>query len=351
MLKLSKEQTRSKNMKINKRKIFALLISLAFLVLIFYKMDWGKLLQTFKLFDLKNLWIIVPTYISTLYLRGIRWKSLLLDKPKYSAYNLGAVFTVGSMLNIFLPARAGDVYRAYYLGATKQEKKMKIFGSIILERTLDGICVFLILIGAVLIYSKQQWMLNLAYAIGALFIGSFVIFYLIFKFNKVDFICEKLITISSKLPQVISKHLIKLIEGINIHTNSFMEGFEVLNSLKYTNQAFLMSIIIWLIECWVAFLIINSFHLSLGFSAALFVISLISFSTMIPSTSVFLGPYQYAYILALGIYNVDKSTALAISTVHQGILMLILSAIGGFYLLKFNLSLKNNTINDYNEAK
>jgi len=326
----------------SKKKIIALLITLAFLGLIFYKMDWVKLLQTFKTFDLKNLWTIIPMYISTLYLRGIRWKSLLLDKPKYSAYNLGAVFTVGSMLNIFLPARAGDVYRAYYLGATQQEKKMKIFGSIILERTLDGIMVFLILLWAVLEYSNQQWMMNLSYMIGVLFIGSFVAFYLIFKFNKVDFICEKLIKICSKSPKWLGNPLTKIIESLNIHINSFMEGFEVLDSFKYTTQAFVMSAIIWLIECYVAFLIINSFPVNLGFSAALFVISLISFSTMIPSTSVFLGPYQYAYILALGIYGIDKSTTLAISTVHQGILMIILTVIGGFYLLKFNMSLKNN---------
>ena len=81
--------------------------------------------------------------------------------------------------------------------------------------------------------------------------------------------------------------------------------------------------------------------MGLGFAASLFVISLISFSTMIPSTSVFLGPYQYAYILALGIFGVQKSTTLAISTVHQGILVLILVAIGGYYLLKFNISVKD----------
>lgn len=329
----------------SRKKIFALLVSLTLLGLIFYKIDLLKLIQTFKMFELKNLLKIIPVYILTLYLRGIRWKFLLLNNPKYSAYNLGAVFTVGSMLNIFLPARGGDVYRAYYLGREKQEKKMKLFGSIILERTLDGICVFLILLWAALLYYNQPWVINLTYMIGALFIGSFFIFYLIFKFNKVDFICEKLAKLSSKLPEIISKPLIKLIEAVNTHTNSFMEGFEVLDSVKYSSQAFIMSIIIWLIECYVAFMIINSFHINLGFSAALFVISLISFSTMIPSTSVFLGPYQYAYILALGIYNIDKSTALAISTVHQGILMIILSVIGGFYLIKFNLSL-NNTKND-----
>lgn len=325
-----------------KKKIIALLFSLVFLVLIFYKIDFTKLVETFKQFDLKKLWIIVPVYVSTLYLRGVRWKSLLLRNPKYSSLNLGEVFTVGSMLNIFLPARAGDVYRAYYLGSTKEEKKMKLFGSIILERTMDGICVFMILLTAVLLYSKQPWILNLSYLIGTLFIGSFVAFYLIFKFNKVDYICEKLIHFSRKLPSFISEKLVSLIEKVNIHSNSFIEGFEVLNSMKYTIQAFAMSLIIWMIECYVAFLIINSFHLSLGFAAALFVISLISFSTMIPSTSVFLGPYQYAYILALGIFSVDKSTALAISTVHQAILMLILSVIGLFYMFKFNFSLKSD---------
>lgn len=324
-----------------KRKIVALLITFLLLGLIFYKIDWGKLIQTFKMFDFQTLWVIVPLYISTLYFRGVRWKQLLCWNPKYSSYDLGTLFTAGSMLNIFLPARAGDFYRAYYLGDKKQEKKMKIFGNIILERTFDGICVFLILLAAVLLYCNQPWIMNITYMIGALFIGSFIVFYLIFKFNKIDFVCEKLIYFSEKLPHFVSSPIIKLIEGAQKHIGSFMEGFEVLDSVKYSSQAFLMSVFIWLIECYVAFLIINSFHINLGFSAALFVISLISFSTMIPSTSVFLGPYQCAYILALGIYNVDKSTALAISTIHQGILMIILTIIGGFYLLKFNYSASN----------
>ena len=120
-----------------------------------------------------------------------------------------------------------------------------------------------------------------------------------------------------------------------------MEGFEVLDSLKYSLIAVASSFVIWGIEAYVAFLILESFDLGLGFAASLFVISLISFSTMIPSTSVFLGPYQYAYILALGIFGVQKSTTLAISTVHQGILVLILVVIGMYYLLKFNISIKD----------
>ena len=218
---------------------------------------------------------------------------------------------------------------------------MKVLGSIILERTLDGISVFLILLAAVLLYCKQQWILSLSYGIGALFIGSLLVFYLIFKFNKIDQICGKLKELTSVLPLQVHESANNIIDKCCDYSNSFMEGFQVLNNWKYSIISVITSFTIWGIEAYVAYLILDSFNLGLGFAASLFVISLISFSTMIPSTSVFLGPYQYAYILALNIFGIEKSTTLAISTVHQGILVLILTILGGYYLLKFNISIKD----------
>ena len=325
----------------SKRKIVALVVTIALLVLIFHKINWHELIITFKNFNFKNLWAIVILYILAMFLRGIRWKALLMNDPRYSWINLGEIFIVGSMLNIFLPARAGDLYRAYYLGSVKNEKKMKVFGSIILERTLDGISVFAILLAAVLMYCKHAWILNIAYSIGALFIGSLAVFYVIFKFNKIDVICNWMIKLLNYLPKKLANLSEGFVQKIFGYSKSFMEGFEVLDSFKYSSIAFVSSFLIWGIEAYVAFLMINSFNLGLGFAASLFVISLTSFSTMIPSTSVFLGPYQYAYILALGIFGVQKSTTLAISTVHQAILMIVLTILGMYYLFKFNISIKD----------
>lgn len=333
-----------------KRRFAALFITVGLLAVVFYKINWGELLQTFKDFDFKNICLIVPFYVLTLYLRGIRWKALLLNNSKYSPLHLGEVFTVGSMLNVFLPARAGDVYRAYYLGMIKGEKKMKVFGSIILERTLDGISVFLMLLAAILLYCKQDWILHVAYGIGAIFIGSLIFFYVVFKFNKIDAISSYCISLAQNLPNNLSKKIITLIEKISNHTKSFMEGFEVLDYWNYWLIACFSSFVIWGIEAYVAYLIVDSFTLGLGFSAGLFVLSLISFSTMIPSTSVFLGPYQVAYIMALGIFGIQKSTALAVSTVHQGLLMIMLTVIGGYFLLKFNISMKDIQNNEADKS-
>ena len=325
----------------SKKKIIALFITLVLLGAIFYKIDWSELIRTFKDFDFKNIWQIIIFYVLTLYIRGIRWKALLLNDKKYSSLHLGEVFTVGSMLNIFLPARAGDVYRAYYLGSVKGEKKMKVFGSIILERTLDGISVFFMLLIAILLYCKQQWILHIAYGIGALFIGSLAVFYVIFKFDKIEEICGWFSNLARRLPQKAAEPSTRAVEKVCCYTKSFMEGFTVLDYPKYWFIACVTSVLVWGIEAYVAYLIVDSFGLGLGFSAGLFVLSLISFSTMIPSTSVFLGPYQVAYLMALGIFGIEKSTALAVSTVHQGILIIILTVLGGFYLLKFNISMKD----------
>ena len=324
-----------------KRKIFALVVSLAFLVLIFYKIDLSELVNTFKNFDCKNLIWIVLFYVLSLCVRGVRWKALLLNDSKYSSLGLAEIFTVGSMLNVFLPARAGDVYRAYYLGTVKEERKMKVLGSIILERIFDGICVFLILLFAVLMYCRQKWILQLSYGIGALFIGALLVFYLIYKFDKIDWIFAQISKIFKPLPEKFALPLLNFTDKVRNYMNSFMQGFQVLDSLKYTLISLVSSFIVWGLEAYVAYLIVDSFDLGLRFAAALFVISLTSFSTMIPSTSVFLGPYQYAYILALGIFSIEKSTSLAVSAIHQAIYMIILTVLGGYYLLKCNISIKD----------
>lgn len=320
------------NMK--KKQIILLIITIIFLVMVFNKVDFAEILATIKKFEFKYLASIIGIFLLSLYTRGIRWKFLLMNDKRYSAFNLAEIFTVGNMLNIFLPARAGDVYRAYHLGEEKGEKKLKIFGTIILERLFDGIAMFCILLCAILLYSSAKWILNLTLAIGATFIIATLTFYLIFKYNKSRQVAG---AISAKIPSAKIQHFIK---RITTYLNIFIKGFSAFKRPEYMLLILALSFLAWGLESIVACLIINSFGLNLGILAGIFVLTLTSFSTMIPSTSVLVGPYQAAYLLALGLFGVDKSQALAISAVHQIILITIFSLVGGICLLKFNLSSK-----------
>ena len=321
----------------NKKKLLVLIVTLVIFGFIFYKIDFVKVVETFKNFNSKYLIHIVILYITTLVLRGFRWKYLLNNDNKYSVLDLAKVFTVGSMLNSFVPARAGDLYRAYYLGSVAQENKVKIFGSVILERIFDGVSVFVILMLTVANTFASGLILKLTYATGVLFLGSLILFYLLVKFHDNEPFINRIEDLIHRLPQKIEAFAEKLFKLLT----SFVDGFRVLENSTNAIVALAFSFGIWLIEAFIAYMLIISFGFKIDFYSGLYVMALTSFSTVIPSASVFLGPYQIAYILALGIFGIGKSQAIAVSAVHQGIFMIILAVIGIFYLIKFNVKLSD----------
>ncbi len=324
-----------------KKKILGICVTLLFLVLICFKIDFYSVLKAIKLFHFSSIIPIIIVYISTLLLRGIRWKWFLNNNSKYSPLELANISTVGTMFNIFIPARAGDVFRAYYLGHIKDENKIKIFGSVILERIFDGIAVFLILLFSVKMYFHSSDIINFTtWSAGILFLSSFILAVFLFQSGRVLIIFDFLL---GKLNS--NTKLFKFIENLKLHTLAFSQGFMALNSTKSSVFIFVLSLLIWLLECIVVYFIINSFSLSFPFSAALFVLALTTFSTMLPSTSIFLGPFQAAYILALGIYGADKELALAIAIVHNIIITVIISSIGLLWIAKNYNLFDKNTLN------
>ncbi len=318
----------------HKDKIIGLLISLVFIVLIFWKLDVHKLVAAFRMFDYRMLFLFVPIYVFSLYIRGVRWKYLLCLDEKLSVNEAFFTFTVGNTINSYLPARAGDFWRAYHLGTKIGESRLKILGSIILERLIDGISILLILFFAIVTYFRHRWVLNIAGVSAFLFFGALSAIYIVFKFNKIEYIFEKL----GEIP-FLSGFKAQL-DTISSHLMKFMTGFEALNSPKCLSMAFFMSMLAWGFECLMTYMIILGFGVHYGISIALFTISFIALSTVIPSSSIFIGPYQYAYILALGIYHIGKEQALGTAFIHQMTIMIIITAISVIYFMKGNTSLE-----------
>lgn len=321
--------------KKHKDKIIGTIISLIFIGLILWNLDFHRLVETFKIFNYRVLLVFIPLYVVGLYIRGIRWKYLLCNTSKLTVREGFFAFATGNTLNSYLPARAGDFWRACHIGHKLNESKMKLLGSIILERIIDGISVLIILIFAVLTYFKHQWVLNITYLATALFLGSLTVFYIVFKYNKIDSVFAKLSNI------VFLKKFEPAFKRVAELLNKFMEGFQSLNHPKCFFMAFFTSCIAWGLECFLTYILLQAFGLHLGFSIAFFVLSFLALSTIIPSSSVFVGPYQYAYILALGIYHVDKSNALGIAFIHQIIIMLTITVISIIYFMLTDINIKD----------
>ena len=97
---------------------------------------------------------------------------------------------------------------------------------------------------------------------------------------------------------------------------------------------------IWGLECLNYYFMILGFHCQVDWSVVLFIISFIALACMIPSTSIFVGPYQLAVIAAFAIYNIPKETALAISIVEQAVVTIVTSIVATIFLVKNNIRIK-----------
>ena len=340
-------------MNFNKKNIFAIILSLLFLYLVFQGIDIRRLLDTFSIFDYKILFMIVPLILVSMIIRGYRWKALINRSENISISDLTEIIMAGNTLNIYLPARAGDFFRAYFLGEKHNKPKMEILASIVIERIIDGLTVLFLLFSAICLYYKTEWAFKIAGSAALFFSAGIFFIHFLLKYNKIDYLTCKTKQIFSNLPKVFASKMIYITEKIRIWINTFIDGISNSLDKKKISQAGLLSLIIWLIECTIVYILILGFGITIHFSSALFVIGFIALASIIPSSSIYIGPFQYAFILALSIYNIDKSSALAISFMLQMINVFVLTISFIIFVIKNNLNIlilkKTNMLGSINE--
>jgi len=323
--------------KIKKRYISAL-ISLALLFWIFQKMDFQEILGNLQHFNLKTLLISVPLYFIGYIIRAKRWKTLMLSLPQLRSMTLMGITFIGYAINCFMPARAGDFYRAHLAGSSFGISRVSVVSSILLERIMDGMVVFGFLLFVMVFFYHQPWLYKVAFSSGAVFIGIFAFIFWLIKFGNVEALFKKITALCKKFG-VPTKFINAMKKGTK-HIASFVEGFEVLNQPKCLADSFLLTIALWSVEAIFLFTIIKGFGLSLGLSAAVFLLCLTVFSSMVPSLSIHTGPYQCAFILAMSVFSVDKEMAIAMAFVTQSIIITFLAITGAFYMFRYHIKIK-----------
>jgi len=93
--------------------------------------------------DLRLFLLAVVVYYSTFPLRGIRWRVVLGNlatpgtKPPPGPWHLAVVILASWFANCLLPAKLGDLYRAYHLKRNGASGFSEAAGTVLIERLLD----------------------------------------------------------------------------------------------------------------------------------------------------------------------------------------------------------------------
>ena len=323
-----------KYVKASARYLISFFVAALFLYLAFRDKDFGAVWKTLsKVHWSWVVYLMIGGVLSHL-ARAWRWQYLLIPvKENVSLRHSFSAVMIGYMVNNFLP-RVGEVVRPYALGRLESISKTAAFGTVIIERIIDIITFFSILLAVLFFYSSSFAELFPSFAsMEPLFLAGSVVSFALFVlfFFKAEFFFSLFRRVLVFLPEKIRNKIEHLFD-------SFLSGFAI---SKYPGQ-FLMiivtSYIIWGLYLllmylpFYAFDMIGSSTLNFGSAAVLMVVSTVAFAFPTPSG---FGTYHSFTSFALTrLYHVDGVTALSYAILTHEIGVFMTTVIGLYFFSK-----------------
>lgn len=267
------------------------------------KFDLGEAAKAIALAD--PVWLVGAglVYASLFSLRGIRWAILLKPIKEVSWTTAGEVFAVGFMANNVLPARLGDVARAYVLARRENITAAASFSSVMLERIFDGVTVVAFLNLVLWIDPPEaDWIGPFGLLMAAVFVGAIVVCALV-VWNQ-----RTVTALIAKVFFFLPNHLIDKVYGL---TDRLSTGLHSLKSLTRTLEVIGLSLVIWTIETSVYVLAAKGFGIEIDFLGMMLVMAVLTLGLTAPSAPGFVGVFEGLIIKAVGLYGIVGPEAVA----------------------------------------
>ena len=269
--------------------VISLVFAALFMWLAFKGLEFDKIKGYFA--EANYFWVLAAMVFGLLayWFRAIRW-NLLLEPMGYQISNSNSLWTIsfGYLMNLTIP-RSGELARSTALYGVEKVPVDKSFGTIILERVVDLVCMlgFLALTlvfkySAISAFYHQSGIkINPVFLVSAFvffIIGTFLFFKFKDKFTHLRFIGK----------------VIEFVEGI-------FHGLTTIFKLKQKGKFILLSIAIWVSYYFAAYLVCFALPETSHFSFAdgFFVIVVGTLGMMVPASGG-IGAFHFAMKIGIG---------------------------------------------------
>jgi hypothetical protein len=234
-----------------------------------------------------------------------RWK--LLFHPHHQAVSFWQLFramSIGQMLNILLPIRAGEIARFYAATGPDPLGAGRVLATLAVEKALEiGLLAFATALLTVMALAPPA-LLQGGWNRAAMVAVMLVLFYAASRAAT---------AVASRLPQK-SWWLPGAIRAAVLRVGTdFRDGLVAANQPRLAAVLVAWSLVAMLLSTLANYLLFRAFGLSLPFSAALLLLVVLQVGTVPPSLPGRLGVFNYLTVLTLGIYGVERGPAAAYS--------------------------------------
>lgn len=312
------------------KTLFAFAISILGLYLGFRKFDSSEFLSYLRQ---TNLWIFILSMVVMVFmigLRGWRWKYLILPISNLPVKQVFEMEMIGYFGNHVFPFRLGEVLRAYAMGKTRNIPISAIFGTIVLERTLDVLTFIIVLISGAIFFPGMPNEVRIGGLVGGIAVLILFILAYISNLKKValkNYFMRKIkMSDDSKIGRTIK---------------SFWQGLTTLRQTPHLGLIIFQSFLIWVVNIGNFWLMGASLQVYFDLSALLLIFFVTSAIISVPSAPGYVGTYHAATIGILVFLGLELSKAQAVAVIMHAVGFISLTTLGLFYFLKYQLNFKS----------
>jgi glycosyltransferase 2 family protein len=123
------------------RLLVGVAISAVFVVATVSRVDLDEVGAALQRVNFAAVALAIPLVFVELVLRGFRWQRLLETLARIPVKRTVAYLAIGYFANSMLPARLGDVARAYLAGKSFGISRLAVLGTVVVERLADGLFI------------------------------------------------------------------------------------------------------------------------------------------------------------------------------------------------------------------
>lgn len=312
------------NLRTRRRVNFQIWVGIAVtiiaLAVTFWRVQWWQFLTTLRSVNVGFILIGVAFFTFNLGVRAIRWRLLLRPVLKTTLLDTFSYLMVGYVANNVLPLRIGELIRAYLLARQKGASSSALLATIVVERVFDILLLIVFAIALTVFMDVPPIVQASVSSVGALAVLVLGVL-LIGSFTTTD----RLI----RLQEVLEKHLPAPIVAKLFHlATTFITGLQSLKSARDVTAVVSLSVLAWTFVVCDAFVYLKAFHLDLPWLAAMFTVMAVNLGTMVPSSPGAFGVAHFMFVLALGMWGVDREVALGFAVVRHGVTYLLTTGLG-----------------------
>jgi uncharacterized protein (TIRG00374 family) len=316
-------------------RLVGIAITLVCLGLAFYRVNLDELIGALASADYTLVAPAIVLWLIGYVARTLRWRTILAGASVGSLFELFGVLMVGFATNNLLPARLGELARAYLLRRRTGLRKTFVLASIFLERVFDGLALVAVIVVLSALVDLPGWGREVEAVAAILFVGVAVgVSVLLYRYD----LAARIVAFAARpLPGRIGTFAVGAF-------GAFVHGLSSMRRPGVVAGTSLLSVAVWTIEWAAYFAVASAFNLGLSTvqlaAACAFLLVVVNLGIMLPAAPGYVGTFQFFAVSALAVWGVPREPALAVAIVAHLAQYVLVTGIGLAFFGREHVSLR-----------